>query len=55
MKISNKVVEPLGRLIAGDTGTAPYKPGPELVQFYNECGFDDVYGEGFPRGGHTTL
>lgn len=48
MKISNKVIEQLGRLIAGDTGVAPYRTGPELVQFYNECGFDDVYGEGFP-------
>lgn len=48
MKISNKVTEPLGRLIAGDTGSAPYLSGPKLVGFYNECGFDDVYGEGFP-------
>ena len=48
MKISNKVIEPLGKLIAGDTGVAPYRSGPELVQFYNECGYDDVYGEGFP-------
>ena len=48
MKISNKVTEPLGRLIAGDTGSAPYLSGPKLVSFYNECGFDDVYGEGFP-------
>ena len=48
MKISNKVTEPLGRLIAGDTGSAPYLSGPKLVDFYNECGFDDIYGEGFP-------
>lgn len=48
MKISNKVTEPLGKLIAGDTGSAPYLSGPKLVGFYNECGFDDIYGEGFP-------
>ena len=48
MKISNKVTEPLGRLIAGDTGSTPYLSGPKLVDFYNECGFDDIYGEGFP-------
>lgn len=35
-------------LIAGDLGTAPYLTGPELVDFYNDCGFDDIYGEGFP-------
>lgn len=48
MKISNKVTEPLGKLIAGDTGSAPYLSGPKLVGFYNECGFDDIYVEGFP-------
>lgn len=48
MKISNKVTKQLGTLIAGDTPTAPYLTGPNLVDFYNECGFDDTYGEGFP-------
>lgn len=48
MKISNKITEQLGKLIAGDTGCAPYLTGPKLVDFYNDCGFDDVYGEGFP-------
>lgn len=48
MKISNKVTEQLGKLIAGDTGSAPYLSGPKLVSFYNECGFDDVYENGFP-------
>lgn len=48
MKISNKVTKQLGTLIAGDTTTAPYLTGMNLVDFYNECGFDDVYGEGFP-------
>lgn len=48
MKISNKITKQLGTLIAGDTSTAPYLSGPKLVDFYNECGFDDIYGEGFP-------
>lgn len=48
MKISNKVTEQLGKLIAGDIGPSPYLTGPKLVAFYNECGFDDIYGEGFP-------
>lgn len=48
MKISNKITEILGKHIAGDTGLAPYLSGPQLVDFYNECGFEDVYGQGFP-------
>lgn len=48
MKISNKVTEQLGKIIAGDQGSAPYLSGPRLVDFYNCCGFDDMYGEGFP-------
>lgn len=48
MKISNKVTEQLGKIIAGDIGSAPYLSGPKLVTFYNECGFDDVYENGFP-------
>jgi hypothetical protein len=48
MKISNKVTKQLGKLIAGDTAIAPYLTGPQLVDFFNECGFDDVYGNGFP-------
>lgn len=48
MKISNKVTEQLGKLIAGDVGSAPYLSGPKLVAFYNECGFNDVYENGFP-------
>lgn len=48
MKISIKITEQLGKIIAGDTGSAPYLSGPKLVAFYNDCGFDDFYGEGFP-------
>lgn len=43
MKISNKITEQLGKLTAGDLGSTPYLTGPKLV-----CGFDDIYGEGFP-------
>lgn len=48
MKISKKITKPLGQLIAGDTGIAPYMSGPNLVDFYNEYGFNDEYGQGFP-------
>ena len=48
MKISLKITKALGKLIAGDTGIAPYLTGPQLVEFFNECGYDDVYEQGFP-------
>ena len=48
MKISNKITNALGKLIAGDTSIAPYMSGPILVDFYNSLGFDDEYGQGFP-------
>ena len=55
MKISNKITEQLGKLIAGDIGSTPYLTGPKLVQFFNEFGFDDTYGEGFPsRWSYST-
>ncbi|WP_185145808.1 hypothetical protein [Chryseobacterium sp. SNU WT5] len=33
VKISNKITEQIGKLIAGDTGSAPYLTGPKLVDF----------------------
>lgn len=38
----------LGQLIAGDTKVAPYLSGPQLINFFNDQGFDDVYEPGFP-------
>lgn len=38
----------LGKMITGDGGLAPYRSGPQLVRFFNEFGFNDVYGQGFP-------
>lgn len=48
VKISNKIIKQLGMLIAGDLPPAQYMSGPELVEFYNEFGNDDIYGAGFP-------
>ncbi len=48
MTISYKIINPLAQLIAGDQGSSPYLSGPELVEFFNQCGFDDTYGSGFP-------
>jgi len=46
--ISSKIIKQLGSLVAGDKSSAPYLSGPKLVDFFNECGFGDVYGAGFP-------
>lgn len=35
-------------MIAGDTTGWPYRSGPDLVRFFNEYGFRDVYEQGFP-------
>jgi hypothetical protein len=48
MKISRKIIDQLGQLVSGDTKVAPYLSGPQLVKFFNEFGFDDVYEDGFP-------
>jgi hypothetical protein len=54
MRISERTVKALGRIATGDEANgvqlAPYQTGPELVAFFNEFGFNDVYGggRGFP-------
>lgn len=48
MKISDKITEHLARIITGDIGTAPNLSGSKIVDFYNECGFNDEYGRDFP-------
>jgi hypothetical protein len=38
MKISERTVKRLGEIITGDKGILPYRGGPKLVSFFNECG-----------------
>lgn len=47
MKLSNRTLEKLRIIINGDD-TASYRKGYQLVSFFNELGFQDVYGQGFP-------
>jgi len=50
MRISDKTIEVLANVISG-TGVfekAPYKSGPQLVDFFNGFGVGDIYGSGFP-------
>ena len=48
MKISERTVKRLGEIITGDKGLSPYRGGPKLVSFFNECGTNHTYGQGFP-------
>ncbi len=50
MKISEHTIDALVQIIAGDRSLAlsPYRSGSELVKFFNNLGWNDTYGEGFP-------
>jgi len=45
MYLKKKTLEKLRNLINEET---EYRSGPKLVQFFNELGFNDIYGQGFP-------
>ena len=45
MVLSPKTLEKLRLLINEET---EYRSGPQLVRFFNELGFNDTYGQGFP-------
>ncbi|MEW6598873.1 MAG: abortive infection family protein [Pseudomonadota bacterium] len=47
MKISERTIKRLGEIITGDKKFSAYRSGPKLVTFFNELGFNDVYGQGF--------
>lgn len=47
MILCKKTLEKLRKIINGDE-TEDYKSGPKLVSFFNELGFNDSYGQGFP-------
>ena len=47
MNLTKKTLEKLRIVINGDE-TSNYRSGPKLVAFFNELGFKDSYGQGFP-------
>ena len=47
MQVNKKTLERL-RCIINAGGTDDYRSGPKLVAFFNELGFNDTYGKGFP-------
>jgi hypothetical protein len=51
MILQSKTLEKLRLLINEET---EYRSGPKLVQFFNELGFNDTYGQGFPSRASYT-
>lgn len=45
MKLNNKTLEKLRKLINEET---QYRTGPQIIDFFNQLGFNDKYGNGFP-------
>src|SRR5262245_21627705 len=48
MRISERSIAALAKIVTGDTQISPYKSGPVLVRLFNEFGANDSYGQGFP-------
>jgi hypothetical protein len=52
MKISERTISALAKIVTGDSQISPYKSGPVLVRLFNEFGANDVYAQGFPSRWH---
>ncbi len=48
MKLSQRSIKALGRIVTGDEGLSLYRSGPKLVELFNEFGANGTYGQGFP-------
>lgn len=48
LSLSPKAIDQLVDIITGNSKKSPYKSGPNLVEFFNRFGADDLYGSGFP-------
>lgn len=48
MKLSERTISALGKIITGDENKSRRRSGPELVKLFNEYGSNDVYEQDFP-------
>lgn len=48
MKLQEKTIVELRKIINDDERNNNYRSGPMLVEFFNKLGFDDSYESGFP-------
>lgn len=54
MKIARNTLAELVKIVTGDTKMSPYRSGPMLVRLFNEYGYNDHYGQGFPTRSKYT-
>ena len=52
MQLCKRTPGEMRNVINGD-GTPDYRKGYQLVDFFNDLGFRDTYGQGFPQEGCT--
>ena len=48
MKITRRTITFLEEFITGNSKISPYQSGPELIEFFEDFGVNDIYGQGFP-------
>jgi hypothetical protein len=48
LTLPEKLIDQLVGVITGNSRKSPYRSGPELVDFFNQFGANDLYGSGFP-------
>lgn len=48
MKVSERTITAIAKIVTGDNQKGPYRSGSKLVRLFNELGYNDVYGKGFP-------
>jgi hypothetical protein len=48
MELTENSIKFIARVVCGECRYAPYKSSSELVEFFNQFGFEDKYGKGFP-------
>jgi len=48
MNLRSQTIKIFAQTVVGDNGKSFYRSGSQLVDFFNELGFDDVYAQGFP-------
>src|ERR1700682_847155 len=48
MRVAEVTIKALQEIATGDAGLSRYRGGPALVTLFNQFGFNDVYGPGFP-------
>ncbi len=50
MLLDSLTINSLIPFIMGDNTIAPYNSGPQLIQWFNQYGFNDTYSRGLPEG-----